>query len=859
MSQELLAYLSKNEKNGQQHNATLILRKISPPKEQYIFMKYPFKCFYLLSISFLLLLISNKSQAQDNGRLSGRVVDRGTQRPLPGISVSLQGTGIGTSTDSAGVFRFTGVGETSYSVNFSGIGYKPQTIFNIVLNAGNEINLNIELDPATESLTEVVVQSNRRTAVASSIESPLSVQRLTTEEIRSNPGGNFDISKVIQALPGVGGGVAGGSFRNDIIIRGGAPNENVFYLDGVEIPVINHFQTQGSSGGPQGILNVSFIEDVKLSSSAFEARYDNALSSVFQFRQRSGNPNKLQGNVRLSATDLSATLEGPLSRNKKTTFLASARRSYLQFLFSLIDLPIRPNYWDFQTKVTHRLNEKTTLSFIGLAAIDEFSFASLKDASPEKLYVLNSNPFINQWNYTAGVTLKRLVKDGFINLALSRNTFDNSIRRFEDNEAQLPGDITLDFQSQETENKLRIDVNKYRNGWKWAYGASAQLAEYKNETFNVLRKELRDDSGNVIQARESINFNSPLKNFWRLGAFAQLSRSFFDSRLGVSAGVRSDLNTFTNNGDNPLNTLSPRLSLSYVLADRWTANASIGRYYKIPPYTILGFADNSGNLVNKNSDYLQSDHYVAGIEFLPSRALRFTAEVFYKNYENVPVSVRNGIALSNLGSDFNVLGNEAVVTNGNGRAYGFEFFAQQKLTSRFFGILSYTFYRSEYSGTSGELLPSSWDNRHLLSATMGYKLPRNWEIGLKFRFQGGAPYTEFDEAASRLNYLSLGQGILDYSRLNAQRLRSFHSSDIRIDKKWNWRKTTIDLFLDITNWYRAKSSEPDSYTFKRNASNTEFETTDGQPIKANGSNAIPVRLVNNDASFVPSIGFIVEF
>ena len=250
---------------------------------------------------------------------------------------------------------------------------------------------------------------------------------------------------------------------------------------------------------------------------------------------------------------------------------------------------------------------------------------------------------------------------------------------------------------------------------------------------------------------------------------------------------------------------------------------------------------------------------MAGIEFLPSRALRFTAEAFYKDYGNVPVSVRNGISLSNLGNDFNVLGNEAVVTNGKGRAYGFEFFAQQKLTERFFGILSYTWYRSEYSGLNQQLIPSSWDNRHLLSATMGYKLPRNWEIGLKFRLQGGAPFTPFDETASQLNYLSVGRGVLDYTRLNTQRLRSFNSSDIRIDKKWNFRKTTIDLFLDVTNWYRARSAEPDSYTFKRNADNTGFETTDGQPIKANGSNAIPVRLINNEASFVPSIGFIVEF
>jgi hypothetical protein len=296
-----------------------------------------------------------------------------------------------------------------------------------------------------------------------------------------------------------------------------------------------------------------------------------------------------------------------------------------------------------------------------------------------------------------------------------------------------------------------------------------------------------------------------------------------------------------------------------VLADKWTANASVGSYYKLAPYTILGFADNNNTLVNKNSKYQKSDHYVAGVEYLPNDGLRFTLEGFYKKYHNVPVSVRNGISLANLGGDFNVLGNEAVTTNGKGNAYGIEFFAQKKLTNRFFGILSYTYYRSKYSGVNNVLVPSSWDNEHLLSVTLGYKLPRNWELGLKFRYQGGAPYTPYDEAASRTNYLSQGQGIFDYTRLNTLRVNGFNGSDIRIDKKWNFRKTTIDLFLDITNWYAAKSVAVPSYTFKRTADNTAFATTDGSAIKADGSNAIPVLLKNDEAQFTPTIGFIVEF
>jgi len=809
--------------------------------------------FSIFSLSIL------TTTAQNNGRLSGVVVDKLTQKILPNVSVSIEGITEGAIADTNGIFRITGIPLKTYNIIFSLVGYKKQTLFNVVINAGNENNFNVELEQSGGALTEVLVKTNKRTARAATLETPLSVQRLTTEEIKSNPGGNFDISKVIQSLPGVGGGAGGGGFRNDIIIRGGAPSENVFYLDGIEMPVINHFQTQGSAGGPQGILNVSFIEDVKLSSSAFDARYDNALSSVFQFKQKTGNRNKLQGNVRLSATELSGTLEGPLSKDKKTTFLASIRRSYLQLLFTAIDLPIRPSYWDFQTKITRQIDKKTTLSFIGIGAIDDFRFAAIKKATPEKLYILNSNAFIKQWTYTAGLSLKRLVKNGFVNIALSRNTFDNDVNQYEDNTTQIEAQKTLTYRSRETENKLRVDINKNIKDWKIAYGTVAQVSEYDTKTFAVLRRELKDGFGNIIQNAVTVNFTSPLNSFLRYGAFAQVSKRFFNSRLGISAGLRSDMNTFTTKGNNGLKTLSPRISASYILADKWTANASIGRYFKIAPYTILGFADNANNLVNKNSLYQRSDHYVAGVEYLPNDGLRFTAEGFYKDYANVPVSISKGISLANLGGDFNVLGNEAVVTNGKGRAYGFEFFAQKKLTNKFFGILSYTFYRSEYAGLDNKLIASAWDNRHLLTVTWGYKFPRNIELGLKFRYQGGAPYSPFDDVASKANYLSLGQGIVDYARLNTQRLGGFNSGDVRIDKKWNFKKMTIDLFLDVTNWYIAKNPAIPTYTFRRNSNNTTFLTTDGLPINVNGSNAIPTLLNNDDPQVTPTLGFIIEF
>ena len=811
----------------------------------------------LASISLCFLAVS--VSAQKTGSISGTILQKSNQQSLSGANINLAGTNLTTAADSNGRFRLLNIPVKTYNLLVSAVGFKTFTLYNIVVNSGNENVFSIELEQEASDLGEVIIKSNKRSVRAATLETPLSVQRLTAEEIRSNPGGNFDISKVIQTLPGVGGGQGGGTFRNDIIIRGGASNENVFYLDGIEIPVINHFQTQGGSGGPQGILNTFFIEDVKLSSSAFDARYDNALSSVFQFKQKVGNANKFQGNVRASLTESAITLEGPLSNNKKTTFLASARKSTFQLLFKALDLPFLPNFWDYQAKITHKINDKTTLNFIGIGATDDFRFLTVKDATPEKLYNLNSAASIQQWNYTLGLSLRRSLSNGFWNLALSRTRFNNNLQKYEDNENRSAANQTLDFVSNETETKLRLDINKNKNDWKIAYGASTQLAEYDNNTFAVIQKEVRDAGNNLVQPAITQNFTSPLNPFVRLGAFVQVGKRVMNDRLGISGGVRTDMNTFTTDGLNGLQTLSPRISFSYVLADKFTLNASTGIYYKLPVYTILGYADDNNVLVNKNAKYTRSTHYTSGVEYLPNDGLRFTVEGFYKQYGNVAVSARDGISLANLGTDFTALGNEAVNTNGKGKAYGMEFFVQKKLTKKFFGILSYTWYRSLYSGADNKFVASSWDNRHLLSVTWGYKFPRNWELGLKFRYQGGAPFTPFDETASRLNYASQGKGTLDFERLNSQRLGGFNSSDVRIDKKINLRKLTIDLFLDVTNWYIAKNPVIPEYTWQRTADNRTFRTTDGLAIKADGSNAIPTRVKNDDPSVVPSLGVIVEF
>jgi outer membrane receptor for ferrienterochelin and colicin len=796
--------------------------------------------------------------AQNTGILAGTVKDKITQEAIIGAAVKLEGADRGASTDVDGRFKIEGILPKSYNVTVSYIGYTPQTRYNVVVTTGNANFLNFEIEPDNKALGEVTISENKSVRIAS-VETPLSIQNLSAQEIKANPGGNFDISQVITTLPGVGGTAAGGAFRNDLVIRGGGPSENVYYLDGMEIPVINHFATQGAAGGPTGILNVSFIEDATLSTSAFNARYDNPLSAVLQLRQRDGNPDKFQGNFRLSGTEVALTGEGPLG--KKTTFLASARRSYLQLLFKALDLPIRPDYWDFQYKITHKINAKTTFTMLGVGAIDDFYFAVPKEATAENVYIFSSNPRIKQWNYTQGFALKHLINNGFWNLTFSRNMFDNQLDKFRDNTDGQQRDESkrsLGIKSQEIENKLRFDVNKYAGDWKFSFGAGLQYVKYNNAAFTQLRPQILDSNGVVVLPAIEFRFNTAI-DFFKFGLFGQVNRTFFNERLSLSGGIRADGNSFASDGANLLNTLSPRLSASLALAPKWKLNASIGRYYKIAPYTILGYRDERNALVNKDLPYIRADHYVAGLEYVPTSTLRITLEGFYKKYGNYPVSSFTGISLANLGGGYGIVGNEQVTGNGQGETYGMELFVQQKLWKNFFFVGSFTYFYSRFSGNDQKLVASSWDNRNLIALTLGKKFRRNWELGLKWRYQGGAPYTPFDEAASRRNYLTIGEGTLDYGRLNTERLGNFNQLDIRIDKKWNFRRTTLDVYIDVTNLLATANPSFPSYTFKRNADNTDFETTDGQPIKTDGSNAIPYLLPPSDASVLPTIGFIFEF
>lgn len=783
----------------------------------------------LLSIFFL--LFTSFILGQNIGSLNGRILDIQSQQPLPGATVLLEGTGIGVVTDDEGYFIINDIPSKSYNIVASFLGYQNETLYNVIVKSVGNRPILFELEEVTEALDEVVIV---RSPFRTSRDTPLSTQSFSAVEIETYPGGNNDITKVVQSMPGISPSIGG--FRNDIIIRGGAPNETVYYLDGIEIPNINHFSTQGSAGGPVGMINVSFVRDVTLSSSAFGAEYDNPLSGVLAFEQREGDPNKFGGNFRFGASEAGLTLEGPLFRKDKdrpanTTFLFSVRRSYLQFLFELIGLPIRPDYWDYQWKIKHEIDAYNSLTFIGIGAIDDFSVKAPDEFDAEQQATLDQVPIIDQRSTTVGLSWKRNYKNGkgFMTTALSTNRLENVFSRYEDNTTRTGTIFQND--SFEWETKLRYQTTFYTDQWKWSSGFNIQQSSYQNNTiFNYY----------------DIAYNTSI-DFAKYGFFVKGSRKLLNDRLDLTLGLRTDADSFST-GSNLIDNLSPRIAFSYALTEnqQWKLNATAGRYFKIPTYTMLGFQNERSLFVNQDASYVRSDHLVAGLEYNFTPSSRFTLEAFLKNYSNYPVSVVDGVSLANKGGGFEVLGNEEIVSNGTGQSSGLEFLFQQKLSNNFYGVFAYTYFFSEFTGLDLVSRPSVWDSRHLISFTGGYKLKRNWEVSARWRFAGKNPYVPTDLDASLEAYPEI---ILDYDRLGEVKLNAFNLADIRIDKKWNFKDLSFNFFFEIQNFLGQPNPAPEEYGLNRDLTGEVILPRSLVPVSTNEGNSTPL----------PSFGFVLYF
>lgn len=760
------------------------------------------KLFKPLILTIILLLNSNILPQQMTGSIYGRILELSTKQPIPFANIVVIGTNLGAASDENGYYKIDNLPVNSYQLRASVIGYNSFTKTDVVVQTGKPTEINFELVPQTIELENVFVTSDyfRKDIIEVN-----SIRNFSYEEIRRSPGGFEDVIRALSVLPGVAQAENG---RNDLIVRGGAPSENLYLINGIEVPNINHFGTQGASGGPLSYINLDFIRETSFSTGGFSALYGDRLSSVLNIELRDGREDKIGGKALVSATQFGLNLEGPITQN--TNFIFSARRSYLDFIFKAADFSFVPEYYDVLFKLDFDPHSRDAFSFLFISAFDNVNyFNDTEDDRYDNSRILGTD----QIQYVAGFTYRHLFKDGFFNLSLSRNYVDYDSQQND----SLLNPIFTNI-SKEEENSLRADlVFKLSKTSEINFGGTAKLIE---ADYDILFPTFVTSFGDTLPVTSLKTEN----NYTKFGLYANYNILLF-KRLNANLGLRSDLFTALNKELY----FSPRLSLSYAVSDLTSINFSTGLYHQSPSYIWLEAFES-----NRDLKMIQVAQFVLGFDHKVAADALVEFEAFYKDYNDYPTStVRPYLVLANTGAgfsgsddNFSSFGLEPLVDVGFGKARGFELSVQKKLSDiPYYGILSFTYSQADYTSLDGVERPGSYDQNWLFNLSGGYKINEYWEVSSKFRYASGKPYTSFNSDGT--------QNVADY---NTRRLKSSHSLDVRIDKRWYFPGWTLITYLDIQNIYNYK-----------NVSGIRWDSREMKTVEA------------STIGILPSIGVSAEF
>lgn len=726
-----------------------------------------------IKIYLVILLSSANIFAQNgSGEIVGSVIDAVTRQPLIGANVIILGTNFGAATDINGKYSIKNIPAEMYQLRASVIGYNNRVKTDVMVQPGKQTQVDFELSPQAIEIENVVVTADY---FGKNILEPTSVRNFSHEELRRSPGGFEDVIRALSVLPGVAQADAG---RNDLIVRGGAPSENLYLVDGIEVPNINHFGTQGATGGPLSYINLDFVKETSFSTGGFPVLYGDKLSSVLKINLRNGRTDRIGGKATISASQFGLNAEGPLF-NDKSSFIFSARRSYLDFIFKSAGFSFVPEYYDVLTKADYKLDNTNSFSFLFVSAFDNVNFFN-DDA--DKRYDNSRILGSDQIQYFTGFSYQRLFSNGFMNLSIGRNYTDYDTQQSD----SLLNPIFKN-KSKEEENNLRLDVvHKFSSVTEMNFGATAKLIEFDAD---ILFPTFITSFGDSLP----ITSLSKSENFFK-GSFYLNFNFLLMKRLTTNLGVRADyFNAIKNKFY-----FSPRFSVSYMLTPITNLNFCIGIYYQTPSYIWL-IADEK----NRELKNVRVNQYVLGFDHQLNEDALLKVEGFYKDYSDYPTSlVRPYLVLANTGAgfsgsddNFSSFGLEPLVSNGFGKSRGVELSVQKKHSNTpYYGILSLTYSKTDFTSLDGIERDGTYDQNWIFNLSGGYKIDKYWEVSTKFRFASGRPYTPYQLDGSQL--------VSDY---NSRRLKSAHSLDIRVDKRWFFSGWTLITYIDVQNVYNRKN------------------------------------------------------
>ncbi len=736
-------------------------------------MKHKMMLFFILvglvTAGFSNFLNGDVKRRKDvpKGIIKGKLVDIYTQKTIAGASVILAGTGNATVTGTDGEFSFTGIAAGSHGLEFDFEGFMPLLKSYIMVRPGRITYVNAEM--------EMVPVVNEHVTVSGGYfrkerEQMNGTAAFSTEEIRKAPGSAGDVSRIVFVLPSVSKLT---DEHNSLIVRGGNPSENTFFVDNIEIPNINHFPDQGVSSGGINLLNVDLIDDVSFYSGGFSAMYGNKLSSVMDINFREGNRENFDMQVDLSIAGIGGVSEGPLG--KKGSWIFSGRRSYLELLQGAMGLNQVPSYYDVQGKFMYELSPRNKLTFLGIAGWSRFNEdrADVLEDGDEEYHRFSNRSLVFGLNW-----LSLWGAQGYSETSLSYASTTYDTRR----NKTVTGAVGFSNDSSDASLRFR-NINRYsfsRFG-RVSFGVEAKFLGNRQTYYMPERINRLGD----IRPGIAVDVNRTAAT---LGIFAEYSAdiaSFFRLNLGV----RGDYFSYTGDVN-----ISPRLSVELKLSARTSLTGSAGLYYQDLPLLLL-YQDSR----YRNLEAPLAYHYSVGMTHMFSEDTRFSLEVYNKEYRHFPLDITQSMMFPLDVFVESVELFECGPLTDTGRAYsrGIEFILHKKLKSGFYGMISGAFTQTRYRDMEGIWRDRIYDNRFVFSVEAGYRPGRNWEFGLRWIYAGGRPYTPFDLEASR----AVTDGIFDRGRINGERMPDYHSLNIRVDRRFHFSGSNLVIYVSVWNVY----------------------------------------------------------
>jgi hypothetical protein len=726
-------------------------------------------CLIFIALIFLPWCIHAQTNSS-KGTIQGRVVDGESKLDLIGAQIFIRENKGGTPTDDKGYFEIKDVSVGSYSIVCNYIGYEKVVKTDIIVRTERITFVNIEMQASSVEISGSTITAGFFTDIQTQ---PLSTINFSSEEIRRAPGAAGDVSRIIFGLPSL---AKINDTKNSLIVRGGSPVENGFYVDNIEIPNINHFPTQGSTEGPIGILNVDFIEDVNFNSGGFNAGYGHKLSSIMELKLREGNRNTTDIQLDMSMQGFGGMIEGPLDGGRGS-YLISARRSFLDLLINMMNETVGiPAYSDMQGKVSYDLSPQHKLSFVDVFS-DDRQVMNQKNALDSK--TINIYPEYGSYSNTGGINWQWIWgKNGFSQTSLSHTYSNTEVNFIQARDMKLllkNGSVEQEIKIRNTNHWIFDTKNKFNFGFD---------VEYVILDYSQFYNDYQDALGNKTAAFVLDQSLQSLQG----GIYVDYVCQMFD-RITILPGARIDHYQY-----NDETKISPRVSLTYNIDEITSLTGSYGIYYQNIPWIIAAQKESFRNLKTP-----RADHYVVSFNRLLTESTKLTMELYDKEYRDFPMDpLQPNLFLFDQAVVEQVFLNHAnLVSAGKAQSYGLEITIQKKMAENIYGLIAGSYYRSNYTGLDGKKYDRVYDNKFNFAIEGGYKLDEKWEFSLRWLYAGGAPYTPFDEQAS----IATHKGVFDAARINSLRLPDFHSLNLRVDKRYYFKSTTLTVYLSIWNAY----------------------------------------------------------